>query len=322
MNDHSDEPVSWPRPEESVPRQPIGGALIGALWEARRRLVAAGGAGVILGVLVSYAMPSYFTSSVSFIPEEQATATLPGGLSGLAAQFGVATGTPTRSPEFYARLVNGRHIREALAATTFADGQTLVGYYGFGGEPDSIDRTVRKMGNDYSVSVDRATSIVRVDVELRDPQFAAEIANAFVAQVDSFNIQLRRSSARERRIFAEARMGEAQSRLTEAEAELRDFLTRNRAGNAPALKFEQGRLERRVSMAQELYLNLARGAQTARLDEVNGTPVISIVAPAFVPVRRSRPRRLMVGFLAGVLAAVATASLVLAQRLRGDVDVA
>jgi len=284
--------------------------------------VAAGGAGVILGVLASYAMPSYFTSSVSFVPEEPATPTLPGGLSGLAAQFGVATGSPTRSPEFYARLVTGRHIREALAATTFPDGRRLVSYYGFGGKPDSLDRTVRKMGNDYSVSVDRATSIVRVDVELRDPQFAAQVANAFVAQVDSFNIQLRRSSARERRIFAEAQMGEAEHRLTEAEAELREFLTRNRAGNAPAIRFEQGRLERRVSIAQELYLNLARGAQTARLDEVNGTPVISIVAPAFVPVRPSRPRRLMVGLLAGFLAVIATASVVVAQRLRGDIHLA
>jgi uncharacterized protein involved in exopolysaccharide biosynthesis len=269
---------------------------------------------------VSLVLPSYYTSSVSFVPEEPPTPSLPAGLTGLAAQLGVMPGIRGRSPEFYARLLNGRHLREALVRAGFADGRTLFDYYGTGGHRDSVERAIRKLGKDYSVSVDRATSIVRVDVELRDPEFAAEVANMFMVQIDSFNVQLRRSTARERRLFTEARLGEAQMRLSEAEATLRDFLNQNRAGNAPALQFERGRLERRVSVAQELYLNLARSAQTARIDEVNDTPVISIVAPAYVPMRRSRPRRLLVGFVSGLLAAMAAGSLALAGRLSGDFD--
>ena len=246
--------------------------------------------------------------------------TLPAGLSGLASQLGVATGNPGRSPEFYARLLNGRPIREALAAHTFSNGRTLYDYYRTSGGRDSVERTVRKLGRDYSVSVDRATSIVRVDVELRDPALSAEVASRFTVEVDSFNVQLRRSSARERRVFAEARLAEAQERLTEAEAALRDFMARNRAGGAPALLFERGRLERRVSIAQELYLSLARGAQTARIDEVNDTPVISVVAPPFVPTRPSQPRRALLAILTGILAAAVAVALALSGGLRSEPD--
>jgi len=317
MTDTPEVPVPWPRPEsDGTPAAPVG-LWIGRLWQARRRIVGAGMAGAVLGVMVSFVMPKYFTSSIAFIPEDQQTSSLPAGLSGLAAQFGVLQPGGGRSPEFYARLLNGRHIREAIAGTTFLNGITLFGYYGTGGKRDSVERTIRKLGKDYSVSVDRATSIVRLDVELRDPELAAEVARAFIVQIDSFNSQLRRSSARERRIFTEARLGEAQARLTAAEDALRDFLAQNRSSNAPALQFERGRLERRVSVAQELYLNLARGVQTARIDEVNDTPVISVVAPAFVPMRRSRPRRLFVGFVAGMLAAMTAGAIAVGGRLGG-----
>jgi uncharacterized protein involved in exopolysaccharide biosynthesis len=322
MIEQPNQPAAWPRQDPASASSDRDILRLDRVWGARRWILAAGVAGALLGILVSLLMPTYFTSSISFIPEEPPAPSLPAGLSGLASQLGVIPGNPGRSPEFYARLLNGRHIREVLALTRFPDGKSLTDYYGTGGHADSVERTIRKLAKDYSVSVDRATSIVRVDVELRDPSFAAEVANMFVLQIDSFNMQLRQSSARARRIFTEARLGDAQTRLTETETALRDFLTQNRAGNAPALQFERSRLERRVSIAQELYLSLARGAQTARIDEVNDTPVISVVAPAFVPMRRSRPRRLLVGFIAGILAAVAAGALASSGRLSGDLDTA
>lgn len=312
--EHTEAP-RWPRPRQDRVDTATGNELAGVLWVARRRILITGVVGFMLGSLAGFLLPSHYTSSIAFIPEEPTSGSMPSGLSGLAAQFGVAPGSPGRSPEFYARLLNGRYVREKVAAMSLPDGESLIGYYGFGDRTDSIARTMRRLTDDYSVSVDRATSIVRVDVEMRDPHIAAEVARMFVAQVDSFNTQLRRSSARERRIFADARLAEAQEKLTSAEAAMRDFMSHNRAGNTPALQFERGRLERQVSIAQELYLNLARGSQTARLDEVDGTPVISIVAPAFVPDRRSRPRPLFIGFLTGMIGAAASGALVTFRRM-------
>ncbi|HWA40460.1 MAG TPA: hypothetical protein VG712_02550, partial [Gemmatimonadales bacterium] len=51
------------------------------------------------------------------------------------------------------------------------------------------------------------------------------------------------------------------------------------------------------------YLNLARQAQTAGIDEVNDTPVISIIDPPFLPVRASRPNRRLLVLMAGMLGA-------------------
>jgi hypothetical protein len=54
---------------------------------------------------------------------------------------------------------------------------------------------------------------------------------------------------------------------------------------------EEGRLRRQVEVANEIYLTLRREFESARIDEVNDTPVITVVDAAVPPRLRSWPRR-------------------------------
>jgi len=53
-----------------------------------------------------------------------------------------------------------------------------------------------------------------------------------------------------------------------------------------------------------VYLTLKRDYETARIEEVNDTPVITVVDPAVPPSRRSKPRRGLIISLGLVLGAV------------------
>jgi uncharacterized protein involved in exopolysaccharide biosynthesis len=282
----------------------IGGAVVAA---------------ALIAIALSFVLPKAYSSAATFTPEEQKNANLPAGLGGLAGQFGLVMGGGSQSPEFYSRLLASRYIREQVVQARFSTG-TLIDYYDTGGRADSVDRAIRKFTKNYSVSVDRLSNSVRIEVEVRSPELAREVTQALLDEVDRFNGTMRRTMARERREFVDQRLKEAGNGLADAEGAMQGFLTRNRAGDSPQLQFERSRLDRKIQLAQDLYLNLERQAQTARIDEVNDTPVISVIDPPFLPVRPSRPNRLLLVMLAMFFGGVLASGYVVAQGVRGRRD--
>jgi tyrosine-protein kinase Etk/Wzc len=135
--------------------------------------------------------------------------------------------------------------------------------------------------------------------------------NRFIASLDEFNTKSRQSQARLRRQFIEQRVQSAGAELRNVEEQLRTFYERNRSWQqSPKLVYEEGTLRRQVEIRQEVYLTLNREYETARIEEVNDTPVITVIDPAVEPRRPSKPKPLLisiVGFILGGIAAAAWA---------------
>ncbi|HZF74008.1 MAG TPA: GNVR domain-containing protein, partial [Gemmatimonadaceae bacterium] len=75
---------------------------------------------------------------------------------------------------------------------------------------------------------------------------------------------------------------------------------------------EERRIRRQVETASSLYLSLRQQYENARIDEVNTTPVITVVDRAIPPRRREWPRRVpvvlgaaLLGLLLGMLVGAA-----------------
>jgi uncharacterized protein involved in exopolysaccharide biosynthesis len=155
----------------------------------------------------------------------------------------------------------------------------------------ALDRVV-------SVDVDNLTNIVSVSVDSRYPALAAQIANRLVEYLSEFNTKTRQSQARARRLFVEARVQEAETDLGQSERDLKTFYERNRSWQeSPQLVFEEGQLRRQVDLRAEVQRTLRREFETARIEEVNDTPVITVIEPAVPPTQPSEPR---LGMLLGV----------------------
>jgi uncharacterized protein involved in exopolysaccharide biosynthesis len=88
------------------------------------------------------------------------------------------------------------------------------------------------------------------------------------------------------------RLTEAEAELRSAEAELQTFLEGNRLfRDSPHLNFEYERLERQVTIKQEVFIMLRRSYEDARIQEVNDTPVLTVIDRAVPPREKSWPRR-------------------------------
>ncbi len=270
---------------------------------------------VVVGI--SFFVPPTFTATTSFVPEMRSEGGLPGGLGALAGQLGISFGSEaSQSPRFYAEVSKSRGILDRLLLSRYADPRTgrqvadsvrLLTILERGGRNsvDSLERGARKLAGQIAVGVDAQTNIVTIKVQSQYPDLAATVANRLVAYLNDFNTLSRQSQARERRKFTEQRVAAGEQELRDAEEALKRFYQANRSWQqSPQLVFEEGQLRRQVDLRQELYRTLRREYETARIQEVNDTPVITVIDLAVVPQRKSGPTRRLWVLAAFVLSGV------------------
>jgi uncharacterized protein involved in exopolysaccharide biosynthesis len=270
---------------------------------------------VVLTLLVSLLLSTRWTAKVRFFPENQSSVQLPTGIGQLAGELGFSLPgvDPMSSPDFYAEVTRSRSLLERTlltyfpipgAATQPPDSALLIDILKIEGENPRkrMENGVEWLKDHSAATVDNKSSTINFEVELPDPVLAATVATRMIALLNDFNQQTRNLRARERRKFTEARTNAAQRDLDMAEESLRVFLTRNRQfETSPQLLFENQRLQRQVDLRQEVYQTLRREFEVARIDEVNNTPVLTVVDPAVPPARPSSPRPVRMSFVALVL---------------------
>ncbi len=101
-------------------------------------------------------------------------------------------------------------------------------------------------------------------------------------------------SIRGRDSLEEQQADSAGRELRVAEDRLKGFYEQNRLwSQSPALQYQLGQLQRQVDIEKEVYLTLRRNLETARIDEVNDLPLISVIDWA-VPSRERKPSRMLV----------------------------
>lgn len=244
-----------------------------------------------------------FTTTASFVAEVRSGSRLPTGLVSLAAQFGVTTGSePSQGPRFYAEVLESRLLMERVLLDRYldvrrdhnpGDSATLIDILNVRGK-DAAQRTqraVKVLDELVSARVDPQTGIVRLLVDAPHPELGSAVANRFLYHLNEFNTKTRQSQARERRRFVEERVAAVAAELRQAEEDLKEFYERNRSWRQSAqLVVEEDRLQRQLQIRQELYLTLNREYEAARIEEVNDTPVITVIDPAVPPREPSRPR--------------------------------
>jgi uncharacterized protein involved in exopolysaccharide biosynthesis len=282
---------------------------------------------VVLGLGLGMAtrmQPRSYAAHASFMPQRGASSQ-PAVMGALARQLGVNVGTDrdTETPQFYSRLLNSREVLWQAVISEY-DLDEEVGTASRGTLLDLWDddaamdrelqhRVVTRLRGQLSVSIDRETGMVGLTVLSRSPALAEQIAARLIDLVNVYNLETRQSRAHAEREFVEARLLEAQAELSEAESELQVFLRQNRMfRNAPELVFEHDRLQRQVSLRQELVSTLSQAREQARIDAVRETPVITVVEAASGSARphpRGTVTRAVLGGLTGLGLAILLAFL-------------
>ena len=287
----------------------------------RRWKVVAGtafGAAVLAAVLLLIQAPMY-TAKTTFTPETATGSSAAGGLAalaGVANQLGLGLGSSSSvTPEFFVKLTGSSELLRSTLVSEFPDQaggansrRSLLDILEVKGKSpeERLQRGVILLRHRIRVTSDKPTGIVTLEVDMRNPQLAATVANHLVQELNQFNLERRQSQSHAQRVFTGERLAEAEKDLRDAERAELAFLQRNRDySSSPLLTYEEGRLARDVQVKQELFLTLSKAHTEARIAEVRDTPVLTVVDSAVAPFRRARPQRTLGVIIATVLGTVA-----------------
>jgi uncharacterized protein involved in exopolysaccharide biosynthesis len=281
--------------------------------------------GITLAAVLAFVLPPKFVTQAMILP--QSGDRPQSSLMSLAQQFGMGLSPSGTSPEFYVRLLDSRSLRDSVLLGRYPDPRTdtagdtasLVQILGVKGDTDAerMENAREALQKITRSSVDETTGLITLSVTSRYPELAAAIANRQVRMLESFNRVTRQQQARERRRFIEERLGTARAEYEEAEDVLRGFLEANRVfTESPQLTFQHDQFQRDLAIKQEILLTLTRQREEARIDEVNDTPLLTVVDWAIPPARRDSPKLLLSLVLGTLLGGITGLSVVVLREYR------
>lgn len=189
----------------------------------RKRLIGIiTGAVAIVSVIVTLLLPNIYAASASLMPPQQELgmsgllSNLPNGLGGLAGNL---PGTESKA-DVWAGILKSQTVRDGIIERF-----GLRERY----EQDTIEETRKALDKLVDINKSEDNDIVSITVEDEDPKLAAQMANAFIEELDKVNKTVVMSSGKRTRIFVEKRLTEAKDELHSLEDQMKSFQERNSA---------------------------------------------------------------------------------------------
>ena len=207
---------------------------------------------------VSFLVTPTFTAKTSFLPPQQQNsmaASMLNSLGALGGLAGAAAGIKNPADQYVA----------FMKSTTLQD--ALIDKFELMARYEAEYRTsARKALEDNSRIASGKDGIITVEVDDSDPQVAADMANAYVTQLETLMSRLAVTEAQQRRQFFESQLETTKQKLTEAEIALSQTgVSSDVLKSAPATAIAGvAELQAQVT-AQEVRLGAMRGylAETA-----------------------------------------------------------
>lgn len=288
------------------------------LLRHRRLIVGFIVVGIVLGVVVALLTPRKYEATTTFIPTEAESPA--SGLALAASQLGirVPSGSSTWGPPLYVELLNTRSILDSVSSDTVVvteEGARRAAVVDLlevrAPTPERrAELAARRLRTMISATEVKQLSGVKLAVVTRWPSVSLAIAQRLVRGVNQFNLSVRKTQASAERSFVEAQAADAEKALRVAEDRLQGFMQTNRMiAGSPELTLQRDRLQRDVSLRQELQTSWLKSREEARIREVRNTPVITILEEARLPTV-PQPRGLLLKALFGAIAGGAIAVVV------------
>ena len=201
---------------------------------------------------IAFAIAPTYTATVRFLPPQQqqsAAASMLASLGALGGLAGAASGLKNPSDQYLA-FIRSRSVQDAL-----------IDRFGL------MERYEAKLRDDARLALQgaaRASSgkdgLISVEIDDKDPKFAAQLANAHVEELQKLLARLAVTEAQQRRVFFEKQLQQAKDNLTRAEQALKASGVNSSALKAsPQAAVEAVARLRAAITAQEIKIASLRG---------------------------------------------------------------
>ncbi len=250
---------------------------------------------ILIAVIFTLVVPYRYTSTATILPSGKRD-----NFSALRELAGIGGGSfdiSENSSALFPEIINSNQIRDAVinAAYTYKDGsetRTINLKEFFKTENPELLRVA--LGAITAVSTDIVTGIITISVETEYPDLSQAIVRQTIAELENFNLNIRRSQAKDSERYLAREMQARQKELEQAEQNLEEFQKANRGWydtSDPEILSALARLKRDIEINSTAYIFLREQHELASLGVQKDIPVVSILDPPSYPTLKSWPRR-------------------------------
>ena len=127
------------------------------------------------------------------------------------------------------------------------------------------------------VMQDRETGLYTISVNGHKQSFSDELSNNIYNSILEFSSKINFDKSKEKIDFVESRLLNTEKSLIESEAEMVKFLSENQSLSSPILQLEKTRIQRKINLYGQIYLNLSSELELAKISQKDNTSPLLIL---------------------------------------------
>jgi uncharacterized protein involved in exopolysaccharide biosynthesis len=161
------------------------------------------------------------------------------------------------------------------------------------------------LSENISLNANSKDGYLTLSVTMPEALTAAEVAAKAQEMLQRHITDFKIAKAADQLRFVEERYEEKKAEFEKAQERLATYRDRNKNVSTAVARTGEERLQSEFNIAYNVYNELAKQLEQARIQVKEDTPVLSVIKPVVVPVEKSKPNRPMILiiwiFLGGVI---------------------
>ena len=134
-----------------------------------------------------------------------------------------------------------------------------------------------------SYSEDRKTQLHSISFSSKDSELSEQIINSIFISIVEYSNEVNNTKANEKKLFIQQRLIDISSKLEKAENEMLIFLEQNKSILSPSLLLQEKRMEKSITLYNQLYISLSDQLELTKIDEKDNTsPIVLLDEPSII----------------------------------------
>lgn len=258
-----------------------GAMLLLGRWKLLTLVPLAVGAATLAG---TFLIAPTFTAKTVFLPPQQQGSAAASALASLGSLAGLTGGAVKTSGDLYVSLLQSANVTDKL-----------IDRFGLMAEYKAEYRFIARetLAKQTRVQLGKKDGLITIEVDAKNPELAAKIANQYVAELRRLSSDLALTEAQQRKVFYEGELKATRARLADAQNKLQTggfssgtlkaepkAMAENYAkvkaeltgGEVRLQTLRQSRADNSPEVQQQLALISALRAQLTQLESKHDTP--------------------------------------------------
>jgi len=157
---------------------------------------------------------------------------------------------------------------------------------------------VRKMiASRVTLNLDAKQGFITIQTAFPEALLSAQVADQARELLQKYITRFKIEKASNKLLFIEQRYEEKKKEFEKAQIRLASFSDQNKNVTSAVARTEESRLQGDYTIAMNVYNELAKQLEQAKIQVKEETPVFSILEPAMVPRERSKPKKSLIVFI-------------------------